>query len=78
MARIPDSEVERLKKEVPNEAGKDRWQLGFKDAVLFGFGFLSTYGLRTVEEDATFVRYESDSVFVNVYHGRADETRGTA
>lgn len=53
-----------------NEAGKDRWQLGFKDTVLSSFGFLRTYGLRPVEEDATFVRYESDSVFVNIYHGR--------
>ena len=53
-----------------NEAGKDRWQLGFKEAVLSSFGFLRTYGLRPVEEDVTFVRYESDSVFVNIYHGR--------
>jgi len=53
------------------DPGKDRWQLGFQDSVLSSFDFLSTYGLRPVEESATFVRYESSSVFVNVYHGRA-------
>jgi len=53
-----------------NEPGKDRWQLGFKDAVLSDFKFLATYGLKPVQEDVTLVRYESDAVFVNVYHGR--------
>lgn len=52
------------------DPGKDRWKLGFKDAVLSNFGFLRTYGLKPVEEDVTLVRYESDAVFVNVYHGR--------
>jgi hypothetical protein len=50
--------------------GKDRWQLGFKDAVLSSFEFLRTFGLKPISEDVTFVRYESGSVFVNVYHGR--------
>ncbi len=52
------------------EPGKDRWQLGFKDEVLSNFGFLHTYGLKPVEEEVTFVRYESDTVFVNAFHGR--------
>jgi hypothetical protein len=52
------------------EPGEDRWQLGFKDAVLSHFKFLSTYGLRPVQEEVTLVRYESDAMFVNVYHGR--------
>jgi hypothetical protein len=52
------------------DPGKDRWQLGFKDAVLSSFEFLRTYGLAPISEDVTFVRYESDAVFVNVYHGR--------
>ena len=52
------------------DPGKDRWQLVFKDAVLSNFGFLRAYGLKHVEEDVTFVRYESDAVFTNVYHGR--------
>jgi hypothetical protein len=49
----------------------DRWRLGFKEAVLANFAFLSSYGLRPVAEDATLVRYESDAVTVSVYHGRA-------
>ena len=53
-----------------NEPGKDREQLGFKDAVLFNFRFLRTHGLKPVKEDVTFVRYESDAVFTNVYQGR--------
>jgi hypothetical protein len=52
------------------DPGKDRWKLGFKDAVLSSFEFLRSYGLNPLEENATFVRYESDAVFVNVYHGR--------
>ena len=52
------------------DPGKDRWQLGFKDAVLSSFKLLRKYGLKPVEEDVTLVRYESDAVFVNVYHGR--------
>ncbi|MGO4882158.1 MAG: hypothetical protein ACLP59_15195 [Bryobacteraceae bacterium] len=52
------------------DSGKDRWQLGFKDAALSSFEFLRTYGLKSVGEDVTLVRYESDAVFVNVYHGR--------
>jgi len=54
-----------------NEPSPDRWQLGFREAVLASFDFLCCYGLKTVEEQATIVRYESDVVFVNVYHGRA-------
>ena len=52
------------------EAGKDREQLCFKDAVLSNFGFLHTYGLKPVKQEVTFVRYESDAMFTNVYHGR--------
>lgn len=52
------------------DPGKDRSQLGFEDAVRSSFIFLRAYGLNPVEENATFVRYESDAVFINVYHGR--------
>ena len=48
----------------------ERSKLGFMDAVLSSFGFLSNLGFRAVERDITFVRYESSRVFVNVYHGR--------
>jgi hypothetical protein len=52
------------------DPAKDRRQLDFKDAALASFGFLRTYSLKPVEEDVTFVRYESPAVFVNVFHGR--------
>jgi len=52
------------------DPGEDRGKLGFRDAVLSSFEFLQAYGLTPVEENATFVRYQSDAVFVNVYHGR--------
>jgi len=53
------------------EPGEGRSQLGFKEEVLSNFRFLSSYGLKPVQEEVTFVRYQSDAVFVNVYHGRA-------
>jgi len=52
------------------EPGKDRWKLGFKEAVLANFGFLHSHGFKMVTEDVTFARYESKAAFVNVYHGR--------
>jgi hypothetical protein len=52
------------------DPGEDRWKLGFKDAVLSSFEFLKAYGLTPVEENDTFLRYQSDAAFVNVYHGR--------
>lgn len=58
------------------EPGKGREKLGFREAVLSSFGFLRTYGLEPVMEDVTLVRYESDAVFVNVYHGRSSSVIG--
>jgi hypothetical protein len=52
------------------DPGKERGQLGFKEAVLSSFDFLHSYGLEPTEEDVTFVRYQSDVVFLNIYHGR--------
>src|SRR5215471_1441934 len=51
------------------EPGPERGQLGFQEAVRFSF--LNSYGFKTVQEQTTFVRFESATVFVNVYHGRA-------
>lgn len=51
--------------------GPEREALGFVEAVRSSFQFLESYGLRIVEQKSTCVRYESPSVFVNVYHGRA-------
>jgi hypothetical protein len=50
--------------------GKDRWKLGFKEAVLVNFQFLRDFGLECAHSDVTFVRYNSPKTFVNVYHGR--------
>lgn len=58
------------------EPEPERAQLGFKDAALSHFKFLSDFGLRPVEEKVTFVRYESPEVFLNVYHGRASYELG--
>jgi len=50
--------------------GKDRWTLGFKEAVLANFQFLRDYGLECAQSGVTFVRYDSPKTFVSVYHGR--------
>ena len=48
-----------------------RMQLGFSSEVLSAFQFLTQdYGFKCVKNDVTFVRYESESTFVNIYHGR--------
>jgi len=50
---------------------RDRERLGFSTAVRNNFSFLENqYGLQCVHEEDTLVRFESDVVFVNVYHGR--------
>ncbi|HEU5233726.1 MAG TPA: hypothetical protein VFU50_12760 [Terriglobales bacterium] len=53
------------------EPGPERAELGFREAVLSSFKFLSDAGFHPVEKQTTFVRYESSEVFVNVFHGRA-------
>jgi hypothetical protein len=58
------------------EPGPGRVLLGFQNAVLSNFRFLENFGLRTVQENVTFVRYESSEIFVNVYHGRASYELG--
>ena len=58
------------------EPGPERARLGFEDAVLPNFKFLADFGLRPVEENITFVRYESSEVFVNIFHGRASYELG--
>jgi hypothetical protein len=51
---------------------KGRASLGFPDAVMSAFAFLTkNFSFRCVKRDVTFVRLESDAVFVNIYHGRA-------
>jgi hypothetical protein len=48
-----------------------RESLGFAETVQELFAFLvKEYGFRLAQVDLTFVRYESDRVFVQLYHGR--------
>jgi hypothetical protein len=55
----------------------DRVQLGFAEAVLSAFDFLTReYDFHLVRAEPTFVRYESPNVFVNIYHGRASYELG--
>ena len=55
----------------------DRHHLGFTEQVLSSFDFLiKEYGFRVVKTEPTFVRYESSTVFVNLYHGRASYELG--
>jgi hypothetical protein len=57
--------------------GDDRWRLGFAEAVETSFGFLAReLGFRVVVAQSTFVRYESEQVFVNVFHGRGSYELG--
>jgi hypothetical protein len=58
------------------EPRPERRELRFQEAVLASFTFLSELGFRPLEENATFVRYESSEVFVNVYHGRSSYELG--
>jgi len=50
----------------------DRAELGFVEAAQAAFSFLvEDRGFRLVRlEPPTFLRYESDTIFVNIYHGR--------
>jgi hypothetical protein len=53
------------------EPGPDRDRLRFVETVLASFEFLGSYGLKPKKTEVTWVRFESKSVFVEVYHGRA-------
>jgi len=49
---------------------KDRALLRFSEQAEQHFCFLQNKGFRCVRHDPTFVRFESQSLFVNLYHGR--------
>jgi hypothetical protein len=54
-----------------NNSTRTREQLGFAEAVITCFSFLvEEYGLSLVTQETTYLRFESNAVFVNVYHGR--------
>ena len=49
----------------------NRASLGFSEAVISAFNFLvEDFAFTCVRKDVTIVRFESNSTFVNVYHGR--------
>lgn len=53
------------------DPGPTRAELGFAEAALSAFSFLSSqYDFHLVKVEPTFVRYESPILFVNIYHGR--------
>ncbi len=64
--------------EVPTtEPGPEHAALGFVAAVQGSFGFLENdYGFRLVRAEPTFVRYEGERRFVNVFHGRSSYELG--
>jgi hypothetical protein len=54
-----------------------RERFGFSQAVLTSFRFLiAEFGFKCVKQETTLVRYESSSVFVNIYHGRSSYELG--
>jgi hypothetical protein len=53
------------------EAARNRANLDFPDAVFLAFKFLiDDFSFVCVRKETTFVRFESNVTFVNVYHGR--------
>lgn len=48
----------------------DRQSLHFAETVERNFAFLAAHGFRRVQNETTFVRFESRGLYVNVYHGR--------
>jgi hypothetical protein len=53
------------------ETPGNRASLGFAEAASSAFNFLlEDFSFKCVKQDVTFVRFESNRTFVNVYHGR--------
>jgi hypothetical protein len=54
------------------QISKERAGLGFREAAISAFAFLvKDFAFSCVQQQVTYVRYESNLVCVNVYHGRA-------
>lgn len=66
----------RATRHVDNISEQQRGKLGFKEAATASFDFLNQLGFRLIGEEITLLRYESSTVFVNVYHGRASYELG--
>lgn len=48
----------------------DRRAFHFPEAVEANFGFLAGRGFKRVQSEETLLRFQSNRVYVNVYHGR--------
>lgn len=55
---------------------KSRVALDFSGAVRSAFAFLKGFGFREIGTEATIVRYATERVFLNVYHGRSSYELG--
>jgi hypothetical protein len=53
-----------------------RAALGFVDKTRSAFGFLKEFGFREIGAEESIVRYATDRVFLNVYHGRSSYELG--
>ena len=56
----------------------DRSSLHFSETVEAEFEFLAANDFKLVKREATFVRFESNSTYMNVYHGRMSFELGLA
>jgi hypothetical protein len=60
-----------------DDKNHDRIHLGFTSEVLSFFHFLiKDYDFKYIKIESTFVRYESNFIFVNVYHGASSYELG--
>lgn len=51
-------------------ATDDLLDLGFEESALAAFSFVEKQGFKLVQQSLTLVRYESSTVFLNIYHDR--------
>jgi len=58
------------------DAGLDREELGFLVEPRRRFGFLLEQGFKEVNAEPTYLRFERDGRFVEVFHGRASYELG--
>jgi hypothetical protein len=58
------------------DPGGHRAALGLVEATVSAFEFLREYGFERVVAQPTFVRFESQAGFVNVFHGRSSYELG--
>jgi hypothetical protein len=59
-----------------NQTNLQQDNFGFETSVVDAFSFLLDYGYRCVQCEKTFVRYESEKIFFQIYHGRISKELG--